>query len=210
MELSDVLFPEQQIENTIQETLKTNDLLANGFSLDNHPKISALETKIDMLEVDRKLKANALLPKIDLSYSYISEPQFIDSYKFENYKVGINFAYPIFLRKERGGLKLAQFKIQETTNSLNLERLQLSNKIKAQKEVINSLNKQSLMANELVRDYDVMLQSEERLFIFGESSLFLINSRESSLITAQLTAIALRNEFFVSNSELYKIMANPD
>lgn len=210
MELSDALFPELAIENTIQETLKTNDLLANGFSLDNHPKINALETKIDMLEVDRKLKANALLPKIDLSYSYISEPQFIDSYKFENYKVGINFAYPIFLRKERGGLKLAQFKIQETTNSLNLERLQLSNKIKAQKEVITSLNKQRLMANELVNDYDTMLQSEERLFIFGESSLFLINSRESSLITAQLAAIALRNEFFVSNSELYKIMANPD
>jgi hypothetical protein len=45
------------------------------------------------LEVDRKLKANALLPKIDLSI-YLSEPQYIDSYKFENYKVGINFAYP--------------------------------------------------------------------------------------------------------------------
>lgn len=210
MELSDILFPEQQIESTIQETLKTNDLLANNFSIDNHPKINALETKIDMLEVDRKLKANALLPKVDLSYSYLSEPQYIDSYKFENYKVGINFAYPIFLRKERGGLKLAQFKIQETTNSLNLERLQLSNKIKAQKEVISSLNKQRLMANELVANYNTMLQSEERLFIFGESSLFLINSRESSLITAQLTAIALRNEFCVSNSELYKIMANPD
>lgn len=210
MELSDILFPEQQIESTIQETLKTNDLLANNFSIDNHPKINALETKIDMLEVDRKLKANALLPKIDLSYSYLSEPQYIDSYKFENYKVGINFAYPIFLRKERGGLKLAQFKIQETTNSLNLERLQLSNKIKAQKEVINSLNNQRLMANELVSDYNTMLQSEERLFIFGESSLFLINSRESSLITAQLAAIALRNDFCVSNSELYKIMANPD
>jgi hypothetical protein len=32
MELSELLFPEQQIENTIQETLKTNDLLANNFS----------------------------------------------------------------------------------------------------------------------------------------------------------------------------------
>jgi hypothetical protein len=31
MELSELLFPEQQIENTIQETLKTNDLLANTF-----------------------------------------------------------------------------------------------------------------------------------------------------------------------------------
>jgi hypothetical protein len=67
--------------------------------------------KPKLLEVDRKLKANALLPKIDLSYSYLSEPQYIDSYKFENYKVGINFAYPL-LRKERGGLKLAQFKFR--------------------------------------------------------------------------------------------------
>jgi hypothetical protein len=59
-----------------------------------------LETKIDMLEVDRKLKANALLPKIDLSYSYLSEPQYIDSYKFENYKVGINFSYLYFYEKK--------------------------------------------------------------------------------------------------------------
>jgi hypothetical protein len=86
----------------------------------------------------------------------------VHSYKFENYKVGINFSYPIFLRKERGGLKLAQYKIQETTNSLNLERLQLSNKIKAQKEVITSLNKQRLMASDLVNNYVTMLQSEER------------------------------------------------
>ncbi|MFB0910231.1 MAG: transporter, partial [Flavobacterium sp.] len=81
---------------------------------------------------------------------------------------------------------------------------------KAQKEVITSLNKQRLMATDLVNNYITMLQSEERLFTFGESSLFLINSRESSLITAQLNAISLRNEFFISNSELYKIMANPD
>jgi hypothetical protein len=71
-------------------------------------------------------------PKIDLSYSYLSEPQYIDSYKFEN-KVGINLPTLSFLRKERGGLKLAQFKIQETTNSLNLERLQLSNKKSAKR-----------------------------------------------------------------------------
>jgi hypothetical protein len=70
-------------------------------------------------------------------------------------------------------LKLAQYKIQETTNSLNLERLQLSNKIKAQK-VITSLNKQRLMASDLVNNYVTMLQSEERLFTFGESSLFLL------------------------------------
>jgi hypothetical protein len=93
-------------------------------------------------------------------------------------------------------LKLAQYKIQETTNSLNLERLQLSNKIKAQKEVITSLNKQRLMASDLVNNYVTMLQSEERLFTL-EKVHFFLNSRESSLITAQLNAIGLRNEFYI-------------
>jgi hypothetical protein len=37
------------------------------ISIENHPKINALETKIDMLEVDRKLKQ--MPSKIDLSYS---------------------------------------------------------------------------------------------------------------------------------------------
>jgi hypothetical protein len=71
-------------------------------------------------------------------------------------------------------LKLAQYKIQETTNSLNLERLQLSNKIKAQKEVITSLNKQRLMASDLVNNYVTMLQSEERLFTWRKFTLFLL------------------------------------
>jgi hypothetical protein len=45
----------------------------------------------------------------------------IDSYKFENYKVGINFSYPIFLRKERGGLEIpsAVQKSKKQINSLN-------------------------------------------------------------------------------------------
>lgn len=210
MEITDALFPEKKLEATIQETLKTNNLLQADFSIDAHPKINAMESKIDILNVERKLKANYLLPKINIGYTYLSEPQYIENYKFENYKIGIDFAYPIFLRKERGGLKLTKYKIQETTNSLNLERLQLQNKINAQKEVINSLFKQRSLANELVKNYSTMLTSEERLFTFGESSLFLINSRESSLITAQLNAIALNNEFYISNSELYKIMANPD
>jgi hypothetical protein len=61
-----------------------------------------------------------------------------------------------------------------------------------------------------VQDNTTMLKSEERLFSFGESSLFLINTRENNLVSAQLAAIALENRFYVSNSELFKIMANPD
>ena len=210
LELSDTLIPEAQLELTIQETLKTNDLLTTDFSINNHPKINALESKVDMLNVDRRLKANSLLPKIDVGYTYLSEPSAFDNYRFEDYKIGMNFYFPLFLRKERGDLKIAMFKLQETKFSLELERVQLTNKIKAQKTEIQSLQKQRRFIKSLVTDNITMLTSEERLFSFGESSMFLINSRENNLVLAQLADIALENRFFISNSELFRIMANPD
>jgi len=210
LELADELIPELQLEFTIQESLRTNDLLNTDFSIINHPKISALQSKIDILNVERKLKANMLLPKVDVGYSYISEPSYIDNYRFEDYKVGLDFSFPLFLRKERGSLKLTKFKVQETEFALDIETVQLTNKINAQKVEITSLVKQKELIKALVQDNLTMLSSEERLFSFGESSLFLINTRENNLVLSQLSRIALENRFFISNSELFKIMANPD
>nr|WP_315206641.1 TolC family protein [uncultured Flavobacterium sp.] len=209
-ELSDELNPETLLEFTIQESLKTNDLLNTDFSITNHPKINALQSKIDMLNVEKKLKANMLLPKIDVGYSYISEPSYIDNYQFEDYKIGLDFYFPLFLRKERGSLKLAKYKVQESEFTLDLEKVQLTNKINAQKMEIESLLRQKELIKGLVQDNLTMLNSEERLFSFGESSLFIINTRENNLVSAQLSKIALENRFYVSNSELFKIMANPD
>jgi outer membrane protein TolC len=210
LEMSDSLVPETALENTLQETLKTNDLLQNDFSLETHPKINALQNKIEILNVEKKLKENMLLPKINVGYSYLSEPSYIDNYNFKDYKVGLEFYFPLFLRKERGNLKLAKFKVQENEFALALEKTQLTNKISAQKLEINSLLKQKKLAKDLVENNVTMLNSEERLFSFGESSLFLINTRENNLVSAKLAAIALENRFYISNSELFKIMANPD
>lgn len=210
MEISDELIPETQLENTIQETLKTNNLATDGFSIENHPKINALQSKIDILNVERKLNANELLPKIGVGYSYLSEPKYFNEFQTDDYKIGLDFSFPLFLRKERGKLKLTKFKIQETEYILDVEKIQLANKIEAQKTEITSLAKQLKLIKDLSKDNQTMLQSEERLFSFGESSLFLINTRENNLVSAQLAQINLANRFYVSNSELFKIMANPN
>ncbi|MBW4359677.1 TolC family protein [Flavobacterium taihuense] len=210
LELADVIIPEKKLGQTIQETLNISNLINQESSLINHPKIEALQSKIDLLTVEKKMKANMLLPKIDVGYSYLAQPNPTKPNSSDNYKVGVDFYFPLFLRKERGGLKLAQYKIQETEFTRDLEKVQLSNKISAQKTEIQSLTKQQKLINKLVTDYETMLTSEERLFTLGESSLFLINSRENSLVSAQLSQIALENRFYTSNSELYKIMANPN
>lgn len=210
LELQDTIIPEENLENTIKETLKTNELLVETISIENHPKINSLQSKIEILEVERKLKANLLLPKVDVGYHYLSEPDYWNDTNFNNYKVGVNFSFPVFLRKERGGLQLAKFKIQDTRYLLDLERVQLKNKISAQQTEINSLERQLKLINDLVNDYNTMLSSEERLFSFGESSIFLINSRENNLVSSQLSALSLQNRYLISNAELFKIMANPD
>ena len=210
LELQDDILPENRLEKTIGETLKTNELLTDNISIENHPKINSIENKLAILEVDRKLKANSLLPKMDVGYHYLSEPNYWNDTNFNNYKIGLNFKFPLFLRKERGSVQLAKFKIQDTKLSLNLERVQLKNKINAQQTEINSIEKQLQLLSDLVSGNSQMLQSEERLFSLGESSIFLLNSRENNLVSIQLTQLGLENRFLNSNAELFKLMANPD
>lgn len=215
LELQDTIIPEKELNDKIKTVLNTNGFVIDDTLLVNHPKIKALENKIQILEIERKLKVNSLLPKINLDYNYLSVPQsftysnFMYN-KFNDYKLGLNFNFPLFLRKERGSVKLAKNKIQDTQFELNLERIQLVNKIKAQQTEINSLEKQLKLINELVADYATMLSSEDRLFSFGESSIFLINSRENNLIASQLNALSIENRLFTSNAELFKVMANPN
>jgi outer membrane protein TolC len=210
MELQDDITPEENIENTIQQTLKTNELLIDQPSIENHPKINALQNKIEILDVERKLKANSLLPKIDIGYHYLSETNNWNSTSFNNYKLGINFNYALFLRKERGSLQLTKLKIQDSQFGLNLEKIQLINKINAQQKELKSLEKQRNLIEELVKDNNMMLASEERLFSFGESSIFLINMRENNLVSAQLSKLVLENRYLTSNAEMFKIMANTE
>lgn len=210
VELGEMVKPEQNLGQTIEETLRTDAMMVDVESLDSHPKIQSMETKLSILEVNRQLKANSLLPKINVGYNYISDPNYWNTFNADDYKFNIDFSFPIFLRKERGNLKMAKIKIQDMQFDIGQQRVELKNKIKAQQTEIASLRRQKVVIDNLVKDYMTMLDSEEKLFSFGESSIFLINSRENNLVSAKLSQISLENQFYLSNAELYKILANPD
>ncbi|GAA4765211.1 MULTISPECIES: TolC family protein [Flavobacterium] len=207
LEIDDSLFPEIELDKTIKSTLSQNGL--NQFNIENHPKIKALNAKIDMLTIEQRLKANALLPKLDVSYNYLSEPDYFTDYRFQDYKLGVNFTMPLFLRKERGSLKLAKLKVQDTEFSLQFEKQQLKNKIESLNQEQTSLEKQLRINKKLVSDFEKMLTAEERLFSIGESSLFLINSRENSLVSSKLSDIALENRYYNALLNLYRAIGNP-
>lgn len=210
VELSETIMPEERLAESIVQTLELEKAILDPTSVENHPKIESLKVKLDVLEIERKLKANALLPRLDASYQYLSSPSYLGDYVGDDYKIGLNFSFPLFLRKERGSLRLAKLKIQDGNYELSNERLQLRNKIEAQKAEITILAGQQLTIAELVNDYNRMLTSEERLFSVGESSVFLINTRENSLVSAQLSQIDLQNRYLLSHAELFRVLGGAE
>ena len=210
LELQDFITPESALEKSVENTLRTNGLLLATIDFENHPKIKSLQNKVSILEVDKRLKGNLLLPTLNLNYNYLSEPEFVRDFNTLNYQYGVNFSLPLLLRKERGNFQIAKFKLQDAELDLQFENQVLKNKIEYQLEEINSLKIQIDLANELVSNFKTMLDSEERLFLFGESSLFLINARENSLLSTSLQQIDTQVKFCVSNSDLFRLIASPE
>lgn len=212
VELQSNVIPDVDSEPIVDTTFNINQLREDEVIVDTHPKMISLDYKLQSLEVDTRLKANKLLPKIDVEYNFITEvPEVARSFNTAEYKGGLNVSFPLFLRKERGDLRLAKLKMQDTEFEINATRVNLQNKINAIRQELDSYVTQNELVSQMVTDYSRMLEAEERKFILGESSLFLVNSRESKLIDGQLKAIEVQYKFFSTKAKLFNSLAvNPD
>jgi len=181
--------------------------ITNNPNLVSHPKLRSLAYKIDGLKVDRFLKKNKLLPKVDLVYNFLStDYDQLNTFNTANYKAMLNLSFPLFLRKERGDLKLATLKLQDARFEQVSTTLAIQNKIQAVNTEISSLETQNDLVSIVVRDYETLVKAEERKFSLGESSLFLINSRERSLINVQLKENSLIVKRLTANASLFNAM----
>jgi len=191
----------QTVDNTFNIALFNNQ----NFDINKHPKIKSLRFKIERLDVERRLKFNRLLPKLDVDYNFLSpnENQF-SNFNTENYKAVVKFSLPIFLRKARGDLRLAKVKLNEIQFENEAFIVSITNKIDAIQQELDSYTIQSNLTKDIVIDYEALLKAEERKFFLGASSLFLVNYREVKLIESRLKAIDLENRFFNSKASLFK------
>jgi outer membrane protein TolC len=211
LELNPLVDPEELTAGSIDPVLGTNLLQLEDFVLEDHPKIRALDFKIDQLQVNQNLKADMLKPQLDLEYNFINERvNQVDNLNFNasEYKAGVYFRLPLFLRKERGDLKLAKIKVNEAELDLDFETLQLQNKIQASRSEILSYINQLAIFKSIVQDNSDLLRAEERKFSFGESSVFLINSREVGLIDAKVKEIKAFELLLKSKADLFNVLIN--
>lgn len=169
-------------------------------SIEEHPKLRSINTKIDILEIDRKLKSQALLPKLNVSAGMLSKgygiPDEVNStFLNNNHKLGVEFGMPLFQREARGNLKAAKLKIEEINYEKNQLQWQLENKVRSYYNEFISLQEQINNYQRAVNAYQALLRGESLRFRTGESTLFLLNSREIKALEATQKIIELKAKY---------------
>ncbi len=212
---ADGLIPLELADNTIPPALNDIELsvvdpeinLYKDTLIANHPDLQIAQNKIDQLEVERRYRAQQLLPKIDLKYNPLLEPSnngdILDNYSVNNYTWGIQFNMPIFIRSERGNLQRIKLEQQENQYSFDNKEQLLLFKLKASINDWNTSRQQAELYKITARDYERLLEGEQQLFNEGESSLFMVNSREIGFINAKVKLIELTTKNQIAKIKTY-------
>ena len=187
----DKLFSHKAIS---KDTLKS---ILNDLKL-NHPQLLRYDLKLQQLDIERRWNAEQLKPTLNLKYNLLNEPiggDAFSGFSANNYTWGIDFNIPIFLRESRGRLNITKLNIQETKLEVDIKWLELSNKIKSYHNELIALEQQIQLFNTVVLNYLNLLEAEKQKFLMGESSMFLINSREAAYIQSAIKLIELNVKY---------------
>ena len=159
-------------------------------ALSNHPKLKVYRDKMSVLVIDRKLKFQDLLPVVNLRASILNNGYNVfngvknPGYYSDYNKFGLDMGIPLRLSQGRASYKTAKLKIQETDFEISLQKQQIENKIKYYFNELAGYQRQIKLYDDIYKNYQQLFRGEEIRFKAGESSLFLLNSRENKVLEA--------------------------
>jgi outer membrane protein TolC len=165
--------------------------------IQEHPIIQTYELKMQKLRIDNRLLREKMKPKLDLNYNVLQTPgnNISEVRGLDNYNWGLKFSVPLLLRSERGALKMNELKVENTNFQVQQKRLEILNKARQYQNTFQNISGQLKNYEKIVTQYKQLLEAELRKFELGESSIFLINSRQMSLVNAELKFIELQSKY---------------
>lgn len=164
-----------------------------------HPDLLERQGRISQLEVDRRLRAEMLKPRLDLEYAFLAGGGVITgdgttTWRQGDRALGVGFSMPLLLRRERGELSLASLRLADAELGLERQRLRIRNTVDRRYQELSTLAAQVDLGSRMVNNYRGLLNGEYTRFQAGESSLFLVNQREVALLDSRLKQVELEGK----------------
>lgn len=184
-------------------TLKT----LTDHAVVNHPELVKLDVKTRQLETEKRLAKEYLKPQLNLKYLALNQPLTPEGdFRYvvgDNYKFGVDFSFPLFLRKERSKLALTNVKLSNNWYEQARTEREITNSVLMSYNQIRTL--QSMISNQysMVQGYERILDAELLNLDQGESDLFKINIQQEKLIQAQSKWLKLVADYEKEKAQLY-------
>ena len=175
-----------------------------------HPDLLKTRVKQVQLGLENRLLLNKLLPKFNVDYNLLmpgrpleSNPQpFQGGYSVNNYKLGLSLAQPILLRAERAKRQLNQIKLRDASFQLDNDQRLVGNALQTAANDWQALLEQLRLQQQATDNYQRLRDGELIRFDNGESTVFFINSREFSLLSARQKLAELQAKYAQTQAQL--------
>lgn len=205
-ELSEMIYPSENLNEHLAYSdfeFLINDI--NSRQINMHRSILYYDQKQNILESERRLKWQSFLPKVDFTYNFFNKENYSADHLplFDhNFQYGLKLEIPVFQREARANYQMAKIKLDQNQLDTNMKIRELDVKIETYKNEIQNYHTQIDLSKNNLLNYKKLLYAEETRYSNGESSLFLINSRENKVIEAQEKFISIRTKFLKSFNKL--------
>lgn len=184
IQLPDTIVPNLKDSLYSLRLFNQDSLSALVKSLSNQNIVlQQLKLKGNQLKIDKTLKTNKILPQLDVTYNFLYNDSY-NLYFTNNYKLGVQFKFPLFFRKEIGDLKLAKYKLLDNQFKIEYKTWELNNKITAAYNDYEASLEQLDLCILSLSNYKNLFDAETIKFQLGESTVFMVNSRETKYLEA--------------------------
>ncbi len=183
------IIDEKYIPDTIafQFLINANELMLADVSIKGNPSLQLYDFKLSALQIDRKLKKQYLLPKFDIKASLLRRdadfPLRAENFELnDNFKLGFSFKYPLFTRSAKAQLQENKIKTNMVQLDLDQQKWEYTMKLRSLLNEYGVLKNQLTTVNDIIFKNTVLRDLENLKLSIGESTLFLINNRETKMV----------------------------
>ncbi|MCJ8209580.1 TolC family protein [Mucilaginibacter sp. RS28] len=157
---------------------------------ETHPEVRNYNLKLNQLDVERRLKLEEVKPTLNFNLGVLNTGRNIfqninSSWIGNNQKFGFTVAMPLTFTKQRAAYSLAKLKLQEARFALLDKQNTLTVKWNNYRNDYYNIENQIKFNSEIQKNNQALLNGEEFKFRLGESSVFMVNSREQKVLDTQ-------------------------
>jgi outer membrane protein TolC len=176
------------------KTILSETLYQNSTS---NPVLLKYNSFQKVLEIDNRLKKEMIKPVLNVKYNFLStnNNSFNPAFSNNSYKWGVNLSFPLLFRNPTNEYKMAKVVSQNNNLELLNKTNELNFKTNLLKQNISILSQQLQNADRTAKYSKQLVDAEKLKFDNGESSLFLLNTRENKWLEAELKLAEYKLKF---------------